>query len=87
MAGKPNLEEGQSSTRPPRFNGQYYEWWKNLMHYYINAEDSELWDVILDGPYVLMKEVKDGNLITFVIKTKKDFTKIDRKKYKKNYKA
>ena len=29
------------------------------MHDYINAEDYELWDVILDGPYVPLKEVKD----------------------------
>ncbi|WMV45503.1 hypothetical protein MTR67_038888, partial [Solanum verrucosum] len=26
MAAPPNMEEGQSSTRPPRFNGQYYGW-------------------------------------------------------------
>ena len=87
MIAPPNLEKGQSSTIPPHFNGQYYGWVKNSMHDYIYEENSELWDIILDGPYVLMKEVKDGNLITFVIKTKKDFTKIDRKKYKKNYKA
>ena len=34
-----------------------------------------------------MKEVKDGSLTTFVVKTKKDFTEIDLKKYEKNYKA
>ena len=45
------------------------------MHDYINVEDSELWDVILDGPYVPMKEVKDGSLTIFVVKTrKKEFT-------------
>ena len=57
------------------------------MHDYISAEDSELWDVILDGPYVSMKEVKYGSLTTFVVKTTKEFTEIDRKKYEKNYKA
>ncbi|XP_049397273.1 uncharacterized protein LOC125861406 [Solanum stenotomum] len=64
MAAPPNMEEGQSSTRPPRFNGQYYGWWKNRMHDCINAEDTELWDVILDGPYITTKEVKDGELTT-----------------------
>ena len=57
------------------------------MHHYINANNSELWDVILDGPYVSMKQVKDRSLTTFVVKTKKDFTEIDRKENDKNYKA
>lgn len=52
----PNMEEDQSCTRPPRFNGHYYGWWKNRMHEYINAEDTELWDVILDGPYIPTKK-------------------------------
>ncbi|WMV30649.1 hypothetical protein MTR67_024034 [Solanum verrucosum] len=32
------------------------------MHDYIMAKDSELWDVILDGPYVPTKDVKEGEL-------------------------
>uniref|UniRef100_A0A0V0GV56 Putative ovule protein n=1 Tax=Solanum chacoense TaxID=4108 RepID=A0A0V0GV56_SOLCH len=72
MTAPPNMEEGQSSTWPSHFNGQYYGWWKNRMHDYINAEDSELWDIILDGPYIPTKEVKDGELTTNVVKTKKD---------------
>ncbi|KAH0689139.1 hypothetical protein KY289_016497 [Solanum tuberosum] len=87
MAAPPNMEEGQSSTRPLRFNGQYYGWWKNRMHDYINAEDSELWDIILDGPYVPIKEVKDGELTTTVVKTRKDYNEAYRKKIEKNYKA
>ncbi|XP_070006052.1 uncharacterized protein [Nicotiana sylvestris] len=57
MAAPPNFEEGQSMYRPPRFNGQYYGWWKTRMHDFIIAEDSELWDVICDGPFVPMKTV------------------------------
>lgn len=71
MAAPPNMEEDQSSTRPPRFNGQYYGWWKNHMHDYINVEDTELWDVILDRPYIPTNEVKDGELTTTVVKTRK----------------
>ena len=52
-----NKEEGHSSTRTPRFNGQYYGWWKNQMHEYIHTKDTELWDVILDGPYIPLKKV------------------------------
>ncbi|XP_069146579.1 uncharacterized protein [Solanum lycopersicum] len=60
MAAPLNLEEGQSLHGPPRFNGHFYSWWKVRMHNYLMAEDSELWDIILDGPFVPMMEVKDG---------------------------
>ncbi|XP_070020634.1 uncharacterized protein [Nicotiana sylvestris] len=43
MAAPPNFEEGQSTYRPPRFNGQYYWWWKTRMCDFIMAEDFELW--------------------------------------------
>ncbi|XP_069144353.1 uncharacterized protein [Solanum lycopersicum] len=48
MAAPLNLERGQSSTRPPRFNGHFYSWWKVRMHDYLMAEDSELWDIKYD---------------------------------------
>ncbi|XP_049406323.1 uncharacterized protein LOC125869989 [Solanum stenotomum] len=57
------------------------------MHDYINAEGSELWDIILDGPYIPTKEMKDGELTTIVVKTRKDYNEADRKKIEKNYKA
>ncbi|XP_049349519.1 uncharacterized protein LOC125814108 [Solanum verrucosum] len=57
------------------------------MHDYINAEDTELWDIILDGPYIPTKEVKDGELTTTVVKTRKEYNEMDRKKIEKNYKA
>ncbi|XP_070013070.1 uncharacterized protein [Nicotiana sylvestris] len=49
MAAPPNFEDGQSTYRPPRFNGQYYDWWKTRMYDFIMAEDLELWDIICDG--------------------------------------
>lgn len=57
------------------------------MHDYINAEDSELWDIILDGPYIPTKEVNDGELTTTVVKTRKYYNEADRKMIEKNYKA
>ncbi|XP_070013229.1 intracellular protein transport protein USO1-like [Nicotiana sylvestris] len=55
MAALPNHEEEESTYRPPNFNGQYYGWWKTRMHDFIMAEDSKLWDIIRDGPFVSMK--------------------------------
>ncbi|XP_070014661.1 uncharacterized protein [Nicotiana sylvestris] len=59
MDAPPNFEEGQSTYRPLRFNGQYYGCWKTRMHNFIMAEDSELCDVICDGPFVPTKNLGD----------------------------
>ncbi|KAM3216412.1 hypothetical protein P3L10_025853 [Capsicum annuum] len=70
MIAPPYLEEEQSTTRPRRFNGQYYEWWKTRMFDFIMAEDSELMNVILDGPHVPVKEVKEGEITKLIAKTR-----------------
>ena len=38
------------------------------MHDYLMAEDSELWDIVLDGPFVLTMEEKDGEKTILVPK-------------------
>ncbi|XP_059306314.1 uncharacterized protein LOC132057724 [Lycium ferocissimum] len=85
MAAPPNMEEGQSFTRPPRFNGKYYGWWKTRMHDFIMAEDSELWDVICDGPYIPVHTSEDGK--ENIVKMRKEYNEADRKRVDKNYKA
>ncbi|XP_070003192.1 uncharacterized protein [Nicotiana sylvestris] len=85
MVAPPNFEEVQSMYRPPRFNGQYYRWWKTRMHDFIMAEDSKLWDVICDGPFVLTKNV--GDLPLIMPKTRKEYTDADRKAVEKNFRA
>ncbi|XP_070006495.1 uncharacterized protein [Nicotiana sylvestris] len=85
MAAPPNFEEGQSTYRPPRFNGRYYSWWKTRMHDFIMTEDSELCDVICDGPYVPMKMV--GEYGPMVPKIRKEYNDIDRKAVEKNFRA
>ncbi|KAF3638257.1 putative arabinogalactan peptide 20-like [Capsicum annuum] len=82
-----SLEEGQSTTKPPRFNSPYYGWWKPRMHDFIVAEDSELWDVICDGPHVSMEVIKEGETSRSAPKSRKDYNESDRKKIEKNYKA
>ncbi|XP_070007641.1 uncharacterized protein [Nicotiana sylvestris] len=83
MAAPPNFEEDQFTYRPPRFNGKYYGWWNTRMHDFIIAEDSVLWDVICDGPYVLTKVLEE---IPFLMpKTRKEYTDADRKVVEKNF--
>lgn len=57
------------------------------MQKYIEAEDSELWDVICDGPFVSMKTVKKGEVTKYVPKIKKEYTNIGIRKIEKNFKA
>ncbi|XP_070037229.1 uncharacterized protein [Nicotiana tomentosiformis] len=83
MAAPPNFEEGQSTYRPPRFNGQYYGWWKTRVHNFIMAEDSELWDVICDGSFVPTKTIGDP-VVTFP-KTRNELNDVDRKAIEKNF--
>ncbi|XP_015078308.1 uncharacterized protein LOC107022115 [Solanum pennellii] len=87
MAAPFNLEEGRSSTRPPRFNGHFYSWWKFRMHDFLMAEDSELWDIVLDGPFIPMIEEKDGQKTRLVPKPRKKYDEADRKKIEKGYKV
>ena len=79
MTAPLNLEEGQSSTRHPRFNGHFYSWWKVRMHDYLMAEDSELWDIVLDGPFIPMIEEKDGEKTSLVPKPRQKYDEADRK--------
>ncbi|XP_070009563.1 uncharacterized protein [Nicotiana sylvestris] len=85
MAAPPNFEEGQSTYRPPRFNGQYYGRWKTRMHDFIMADDSELWDVICDGLYIPMKNVR--NLPLMMPNTRKEYTNADRKDMEKTFRT
>ncbi|XP_070020881.1 uncharacterized protein [Nicotiana sylvestris] len=85
MAASPNFEEGQSTYRPPRFNGQYYDWWKTRMHDFIMADNSELWDVICDSPHVPMKKL--GETGPMVPKDRKEYSDVDKKTVEKNYRS
>ncbi|XP_075087712.1 uncharacterized protein LOC142169709 [Nicotiana tabacum] len=49
------------------------------------AEDSELWDVICDGPFVPTKNL--GDPAVAIPKTRKEFNDVDRKATEKNFRA
>nr|XP_009768287.1 PREDICTED: uncharacterized protein LOC104219322 [Nicotiana sylvestris] len=83
MAAPPNFEEGHSTYRPPRFNGQYYGWWKTRKHDFIMAEDYELWDVICYGPFVPAKNLGDPPIS--IPKIRKEFNDAYRKAIEKNF--
>ncbi|XP_070026093.1 uncharacterized protein [Nicotiana sylvestris] len=84
MSAPPRNWEGQSTTRPPLFNGQYYSWWKNKMNDHIIGEDYELWDIVTDGPLATKMKNEEGVVVP---KTRADCTAEDLKKWEKNAKA
>ena len=45
-----SLGEGQSTNRPPSFNGTNYNYWKNRMRIYVQSVDYDLWRIIVNGP-------------------------------------
>ncbi|XP_009803953.1 uncharacterized protein [Nicotiana sylvestris] len=49
------------------------------------AEDSELWDVICDGPFIPTKT--SGDPVVTVLETRKEFNDADRKAIEKNFRA
>ncbi|XP_049344714.1 uncharacterized protein LOC125809119 [Solanum verrucosum] len=51
------------------------------------AEDSEIWKVICEGPYVPTMEVKVGEITRVIPKTRKEYNDSDKQLVQKNYKA
>ncbi|XP_070013738.1 uncharacterized protein [Nicotiana sylvestris] len=60
MSAPPRNWEGQSTDRPPLFNGHYYSWWKNRMRDQIIGEDYQLWDIVTDSTLATMKKNGEG---------------------------
>ena len=58
MSSFAGSNEGLSMVRPPLFKGTQFSWWKNKMEIFINSEDVDLWDIIVEGP----KEVNNASL-------------------------
>ena len=51
------------------------------------AEDRELWDIVLDLPFIDKIEEKDGEKTRLVPKPRLKYDEADRKKIEKGYKA
>ena len=55
--------EGQSIVRPPLFVGDNYAYWKTRMRLFIQANDYEVWRVIVNGPSIPKKKVGHEEII------------------------
>ncbi|VFQ74012.1 unnamed protein product [Cuscuta campestris] len=77
------IGEGQSTSRPPLFDGTNYSYWKERMRIYIRSTNFQLWLVINNGEEIPMKKVGE----TTVPKTEDEFDAEDIKKIKNYAKA
>ncbi|VFQ96736.1 unnamed protein product [Cuscuta campestris] len=77
------LGEGQSTTRPPLFDGTNYTYWKERMRIYIQSTNFLLWRIIKTGEDVPMKKFEETN----VPKTENEYDAQDIKKVENNAKA
>ena len=57
------------------------------MHNFLIDEDSELWEIFLDGPFIPMIEEKDGEITRLVPNPRRKYDEADRKKIENGYKA
>ncbi|WRX12269.1 hypothetical protein QQP08_004756 [Theobroma cacao] len=79
------VAEGQSTNRPPLFDGSNYPYWSIRMSIYIRVIDYEMWDVITDGPFM----PSTVNVVTneLMPKSRSEWTEAETKKVQVNFKA
>ena len=76
-----NLERF-SVTKPPFFNGTDFNYWKTRMNCYLKSTDYDLWNIVMHGDMIPMKNVDDR----LVEKTHEDFDENDKIMISKNAK-
>ena len=77
--------KGHSTNRAPLFDRPNYQFWNNRMSVYIRSCDYEMWEVVMDGPYMPTK-IKGGSE-ELESKLQSEWTDIDMKKVQLNFKA
>ncbi|KAH9698219.1 hypothetical protein KPL71_023937 [Citrus sinensis] len=78
------FREGQSTTRPPFFDGNDYPYWKTRMRIYLQALDYEIWEVVYDGPFMPLTKNEVGEDIP---KPSREWNELEKRKVSLNSKA
>ena len=60
-----SLAEGQSTNRPPLFNGSNYTYWKARMKIFIQILDYDMWSIIVNRPHTPTKIIDGVESIKF----------------------
>ena len=72
--------ERYSTNRPHLFDGSNYQFWSNRMSIFMQAYEYEMWDVVLDDPYVPMKTKAGSEALEPKIRS--EWTELEIKKFK-----
>ncbi|KAH9744285.1 hypothetical protein KPL70_003639 [Citrus sinensis] len=78
------FREGQSTIRPPYFDGNDYPYWKIRMRIYLQALDYEIWEIVNDGPFMPLTKNEVGEDIP---KPSQDWNEFEKRKASLNSKA
>ncbi|KAH9754766.1 hypothetical protein KPL71_015546 [Citrus sinensis] len=78
------FREGQSTTRPPFFDGNDYPYWKTRMKIYLQALDYEIWEVVCDDPFMPLTKNEFGEDIP---KPSREWNELEKRKASLNSKA
>ncbi|KAH9763962.1 Integrase catalytic domain-containing protein [Citrus sinensis] len=78
------FREGQSTTRPPYFDGNDYPYWKTRMRIYLQTLDYEIWEIVNDGPFMPLTKNEVGEDIP---KPSRDWNEFEKRKASLNSKA
>ncbi|GKU87574.1 hypothetical protein SLEP1_g1955 [Rubroshorea leprosula] len=84
MASQTHFVEGHSITRPPYFDGTNYQYWKNRMQIWLEANSYEMWDCIARGPYKVLARDQNNKLVP---KDPASYDEANRKKLQINAQA
>nr|UBX54607.1 transposon Pol polyprotein [Lupinus angustifolius] len=82
-SNNPFSGDGASINRPPVFSGEGYAYWKVCLRIYIEAIDTDIWDSVVNGPYIPLHMV-DGESKE---KPKGLWTNIEKRKVQHDLKA
>ncbi|KAH9744000.1 hypothetical protein KPL70_003507 [Citrus sinensis] len=78
------FRKGQSTTRPPYFDGNDYPYWKIRMRIYLQALNYEIWEIVNDGPFMPLTKNEVGKDIP---KPSRDWNEFKKRKASLNSKA
>ncbi|KAH9679703.1 hypothetical protein KPL71_026239 [Citrus sinensis] len=78
------FREGQSTIRPPFFDGNDYPYWKTRMRIYLQALDYEIWEIVCDGPFMPLTRNEVGEDIP---KPSREWNELEKRKATLNSKA
>ena len=74
------FREGQSTIKPPFFDGNDYPYWKPRMRIYLQALDYEIWEVVCDGLFMPLTKNEVGEDIP---KPSREWNELEKKSYSK----